>query len=161
MLNSQRSWIFCASIPTFKNQSYKYKKKFRENFLDHCLDPVNLIPLQEPFINLAVYTWNPDLLLTAKVKKLTFTLPYIAIARMRRKFGVRRGWVANATHRPSYHWERKNVPNVEESGWAAVTVRNGGENLTPKGFDPRTSLSVGSRYTEWAIPAHGLRFKRR
>ena len=27
---------------------------------------------------------------------------------------------------------------------------------SPPGFDPRTVHSVASRYTDWAIPAHGL-----
>ena len=66
-----------------------------------------------------------------KKKKLAFNLGYILRARMGSKFGVRREWVVNATHRPPYHWERKYVPVVEGAGWAAVAVRIGGENLTP------------------------------
>jgi hypothetical protein len=44
------------------------------------------------------------------------------------------GGVVNATHRPTYHWEGKNIPIVEKAGWAAGTVRIGGENLTPTGI---------------------------
>ena len=47
------------------------------------------------------------------------------------------------------------VPIVKVAGWAPGLVRKGSRRISPSlGFDPRTVQSVGSRYTDKAIPAH-------
>jgi hypothetical protein len=53
---------------------------------------------------------------------------------MGRKLGVKRGWIVDATHRPPYNLERKNISIVQETGWAAGTVRISGKNLAPTGI---------------------------
>ena len=50
------------------------------------------------------------------------------------KLGDRSGLVVNATQRPPYHWERKNVPIVKEAVWAPRNGRMDEENLTPTGI---------------------------
>ena len=47
------------------------------------------------------------------------------------------------------------VPIVLEAGWAPGPVWTGAKNLAPPVFNPRTIQPVASRYTDWAIRAHG------
>ena len=65
----------------------------------------------------------------------------------------------NATPQPLYPRERDPVPIVQEAGWAPGPVWTGAENLASTGLDPRTAQPVASRYTDYAIPAHGLHVK--
>jgi hypothetical protein len=44
---------------------------------------------------------------------------------------------------------------VQEARWAPGPIWTGAENSPPPGFDPQTVQPVASRYTDWAIPAHG------
>ena len=54
-------------------------------------------------------------------------------------------WGGWSTLRPARFTPGKDsVPILQEAGWA------------PPGFDPRTVQPVASRYTDWAIPTHGL-----
>jgi hypothetical protein len=55
VLNSQPPSLFYASIPTFKKQSYKNKKKLNEKFRDHCLDPSTLLRGKKPLF-ISLYT---------------------------------------------------------------------------------------------------------
>jgi hypothetical protein len=48
------------------------------------------------------------------------------------------------------------IPILQEAGWAPEPVWIGAENLDPQGFDPRTFQPVGSRYTDYAIPAPNI-----
>jgi hypothetical protein len=67
------------------------------------------------------------------------------------------GCVVNAT--PDRFTPGKDpIPFVQEAGWAPGLVWTGKENLpSPPEFDPGTVQHVASRYTDWAIPAHGLK----
>jgi hypothetical protein len=47
-------------------------------------------------------------------------------------------------------WERDLVPILQEAGWTPGLVWTGAENL-----DPWTVQPAASRYTDYAVPAHG------
>ena len=61
------------------------------------------------------------------------------------------GWVDNTTLRPLYPQERPGTHCTE--GWVGLDGCR--KSRPPPGFDRRTVQAVASRYTDWAIPAHG------
>ena len=69
---------------------------------------------------------------------------------------LRWGLVASTTPRPLYPRERPGTHCT--GGW--VGPRAGldrcGKSRPPPGFDPLTVQFVASRYTDWAIPDHGV-----
>jgi hypothetical protein len=62
-------------------------------------------------------------------------------------------WVVKATHRPLYPRER---PGYRRLGGPQGRYGQVRKISPPPGFDPPTVQSVGSRYTDWAIPAHSV-----
>jgi hypothetical protein len=60
------------------------------------------------------------------------------------------GWVA-VTPRTLYPLQRDPIPTVEEAGWAPGPVWTVTENLSPPGFETRTTRDVTSRHrqTSW------------
>ena len=72
--------------------------------------------------------------------------------------GTRRGWGVSVTPRPLFTPGKNPVPMVQESGWAPGPVLTGANNSAPPRFDLRTVQPVASRYTDWAPPAHHIRF---
>jgi hypothetical protein len=70
------------------------------------------------------------------------------IAQLFLNLGTRRGCVVSITPRPPLPPGKKQVPIVQEAGWAPEPVWIGAESLAPPGFDPRTFQPVASRYTD-------------
>ena len=54
----------------------------------------------------------------------------------------------SATPQPQYSRQRKQVPTVEETGWAPGPFWTSVENLAPTGFDPQTVQPIQSRYKD-------------
>jgi len=53
---------------------------------------------------------------------------------------------------------KESVPIVQEAGWAPGPVWTGSENFVPTGIRSRTVQPMASRCTDWAIPAHLIKY---
>jgi len=65
------------------------------------------------------------------------------------------GWVVDATPRPHYPRGKTRYPLYRRLGGPQGRSERVRKISLPPGFDPRTVQPVASRYTDWAIPAHG------
>ena len=66
------------------------------------------------------------------------------------------GWVVNDTLLPLYPQERPGTHCV--GGWVSLSRSGQVRKISPPpGFDSRTVQPVASRYTDYAILAHGYR----
>jgi hypothetical protein len=114
---------------------------------------------QVQWYNLQLKYWPTSIQITLFSWQLHFiSLPFLqSHIKLNVKFTLEQATKAQRGSRgPYYCQERPSIHCI--GGW--VSPRAGldgcGKSRPPLGFNPRSTQSVASHYTDWAIPAHSL-----